>query len=130
MCRKECKVYLSSSSCYSSTHRTLEKLAIDITGPFITAPKHHHHIIIMIELLFTDEVTTKMITDWMGYIFARFGNLEEIVTLKTAKGNIEGMNHVLKESELDRQKNIQTYSMPYLPLKKELEGIITDFIIK
>ena len=38
------------------------------------------------------------------------------------------MNHILKEAELDRQKNIQTYSMPNLPLKKELIEFIVKFI--
>ena len=41
---------------------------------------------------------------------------------------IEGMNHILKESEIDRQKNIQTYSIPDLPLKKELTQVIVKFI--
>ncbi|NOU59646.1 alpha/beta hydrolase [Marinifilum caeruleilacunae] len=47
---------------------------------------------------------------------------------KSQKLIIEGMNHVLKESEADRQKNIQTYAMPDLPLKKELIGSIVGFI--
>ena len=38
------------------------------------------------------------------------------------------MNHILKQAELDRQKNIQTYSMPDLPLKKELIKFIVEFI--
>lgn len=41
---------------------------------------------------------------------------------------IEGMNHVLKASEADRQKNLLTYSLPDLPLKEELVGIIVHFI--
>ncbi|MDA8641111.1 lysophospholipase [Flavobacteriaceae bacterium] len=47
---------------------------------------------------------------------------------KSQKQIIEGMNHILKEAELDRQKNIQTYSMPDLPLKKELIKFIVKFI--
>lgn len=43
---------------------------------------------------------------------------------------IDGMNHVLKESEIDLQKNIQTYSNPELPLKEGLIDSIVDFIIK
>ena len=38
------------------------------------------------------------------------------------------MNHILKESEIDKQKNIQTYSIPDLPLKKELTQVIVKFI--
>ena len=38
---------------------------------------------------------------------------------------IEGMNHILKASELDRLKNIQTYSNPGLPLKV---GLITEIV--
>ena len=41
---------------------------------------------------------------------------------------IEGMNHILKEVEIDRQKNIQTYSQPDLPLKEGLINIIFKFI--
>ena len=42
---------------------------------------------------------------------------------------IEGMNHVLKESEPDRQKNLQTYTNPTLPLKKGLIDAIVEFIV-
>ncbi len=41
---------------------------------------------------------------------------------------IEGMNHVLKEAEPDRQKNILTYNQPELPIKPELINVISDFI--
>ena len=47
---------------------------------------------------------------------------------KSQKQIIEGMNHILKESQADRQKNIQTYSIPDLPLKKELTEVIVKFI--
>ncbi len=41
---------------------------------------------------------------------------------------IKGMNHILKESELDRQKNLQTYNQPDLPLKSGLIDIIISFV--
>lgn len=41
---------------------------------------------------------------------------------------IEGMNHIFKEAEADREKNISTYSQPDLPVKKELIEVIVDFI--
>ncbi len=41
---------------------------------------------------------------------------------------LKGMNHILKESELDKQKNIATYSNPELPLKDSLITFISDFI--
>ena len=47
---------------------------------------------------------------------------------KAQKQIIEGMNHILKEAEMDRLKNIQTYSMPDWPLKKTLIEIIVKFI--
>jgi pimeloyl-ACP methyl ester carboxylesterase len=38
---------------------------------------------------------------------------------------IDNMNHILKEAEADRQKNIATYTNPDLPLKQELvQGIV------
>jgi len=40
----------------------------------------------------------------------------------------EGMNHVLKEAPLDRNKNIATYSQPDLPLFSGLIDDITKFI--
>ena len=43
---------------------------------------------------------------------------------------LEGMNHVLKESDADRIKNIQTYSQPDLPLKEGLIDHIANFIRK
>ena len=43
---------------------------------------------------------------------------------------IEGMNHILKNSESDRQKNISTYSQPDLPVNKKLIEVIVDFIKK
>lgn len=47
---------------------------------------------------------------------------------KSRKQIIEGMNHILKEAVMDRQKNIQTYSIPDLPLKKELIEVVVKFI--
>jgi pimeloyl-ACP methyl ester carboxylesterase len=47
---------------------------------------------------------------------------------KSQKQIVDGMNHIFKESEADRQKNMQTYSMPDLPLKKELLESIVKFV--
>lgn len=41
---------------------------------------------------------------------------------------LENMNHVLKESEADIQKNMATYSNPNLPLKTGLTDEIANFI--
>lgn len=41
---------------------------------------------------------------------------------------IEGMNHILKNSELDRQKNLLTYNDPDLPLSDGLIDVLTRFI--
>lgn len=41
---------------------------------------------------------------------------------------IEGMNHVLKASEMNRDKNIETYNNPDLPLKEGFLTEIVDFI--
>jgi alpha-beta hydrolase superfamily lysophospholipase len=41
---------------------------------------------------------------------------------------IEGMNHILKEAERDRQKNIATYTNPDLPLVGEMVDVIVHFI--
>jgi len=47
---------------------------------------------------------------------------------KSKKRIIEKMNHVLKESELERTQNLQTYSNPTLALKKELISELLAFI--
>lgn len=41
---------------------------------------------------------------------------------------IDGMNHIFKESEADRMRNIETYNQPDLPLKPELAKTIIDFV--
>jgi uncharacterized protein len=41
---------------------------------------------------------------------------------------IEGMNHILKPAEADRQQNIATYNKPDLPVMKELVQAIVNFI--
>jgi alpha-beta hydrolase superfamily lysophospholipase len=54
---------------------------------------------------------------------------------KLAKANtgaqiriIEGMNHILKNAEADRMKNLQTYGNPELPLNEELMDVVGGFI--
>jgi len=42
---------------------------------------------------------------------------------------IEGMNHVLKQAEIDRTKNMSTYSNPNLPIAPKLVEAISDFIL-
>ena len=41
---------------------------------------------------------------------------------------IKGMNHILKEADEDRMKNIRTYNQPQLPIMKELIDSVVDFI--
>lgn len=41
---------------------------------------------------------------------------------------IEGMNHIFKQSEADRPKNIATYSKPELPVMPELIQAIVQFV--
>ena len=47
---------------------------------------------------------------------------------KAQKSIIAGMNHILKVSEADRAKNIETYSNPDLPLHPELVELIVEFL--
>ncbi len=58
--------------------------------------------------------------------------VEEAKTMVSANKNailltIEEMNHVLKKSEADLNKNLATYSDPNLPLHKELVNTILKF---
>lgn len=41
---------------------------------------------------------------------------------------IEGMNHIFKESEMDREQNLLTYNNPDLPLKEGLIDYLAEFI--
>ncbi len=43
---------------------------------------------------------------------------------------IKGMNHIFKESESDRMKNVATYNQPDLPIMSDLVEAITDFVMK
>ncbi len=47
---------------------------------------------------------------------------------KAEKHIIEGMNHILKESVIDRMENIKTYNDPELPLKDGLVKAIVEFV--
>lgn len=61
-------------------------------------------------------------------------SISEAQKIATAAKNaqieiIDGMNHVLKDSPIDRQQNIQTYTNPTLPLSTTLIKIISEFIL-
>jgi len=61
-------------------------------------------------------------------------SVEDAKRLKTAKPDaklvvIEGMNHIFKDAEVDRMKNLQTYNQPDLPVKAELIEAILSFIL-
>jgi pimeloyl-ACP methyl ester carboxylesterase len=60
-------------------------------------------------------------------------SVEDAKLLSAAKPDarlmiVDKMNHILKESEADRQKNLATYSDPALPLKSGLLDGIVSFI--
>lgn len=61
-------------------------------------------------------------------------SVEDARRLQAAKPDarmvlIEGMNHIFKNAEADKQKNFQTYSQPDLPLHAGLVPEITKFIL-
>ena len=67
--------------------RPWAKVAIDITGPFSTAPKHQRHIVVVTdyfskypEICLTNLITSRRIIDWLEELFARFGNPDEVVS--------------------------------------------------
>lgn len=41
---------------------------------------------------------------------------------------IEGMNHILKLSSMDRPQNLRTYNIPDLPLAEPLAQLICEFV--
>ena len=55
-------------------------------------------------------------------------SIQKFKKLNNVNYHFEKKDHILKEAEMDRLKNIQTYSMPELPLKKPLIEIIVKFI--
>jgi len=61
-------------------------------------------------------------------------SVEDAKRLQTAKPDakmvlIEGMNHILKNAEADKMKNMLTYREPNLPLNVELVPAISTFIL-
>ncbi len=67
--------------------RPWQKVAIDITGPFFTAPKHQQNIVVITdyfskypEILLTTDTTTRKIIDWLEEVFARFGNPQILIS--------------------------------------------------
>ena len=58
-----------------------EDLAIDVTGPFATAPPNCKHAVVLVdyfssypEVLWTKEAATETVIKWLSEVFARFGN--------------------------------------------------------
>lgn len=61
-------------------------------------------------------------------------SVEDAKRLQTAKPDaklvvIEGMNHIFKNVEVDRMKNILTYNQPDLPVNAEFIEAISNFIL-
>ncbi|MCP4339812.1 MAG: DDE-type integrase/transposase/recombinase, partial [Desulfobulbaceae bacterium] len=64
-----------------------KKVAIDITGPFFTAPKHDRFIVAIScyfskypEILFTNRVNSPRLISWLKEVFGRFGVPDELVS--------------------------------------------------
>lgn len=60
-------------------------------------------------------------------------NADEAKRLQAANKNakmvlVEGMNHILKNADADRMKNMQTYSQPGLALNEQLVQVVSGFI--
>ncbi|PAA81898.1 hypothetical protein BOX15_Mlig018724g1 [Macrostomum lignano] len=67
--------------------RPWSKLAIDITGPFATAPHNQRFIVVLIdyfssypEVLLTGETSSPRIIKWPTEVFDRFGNPDTLVS--------------------------------------------------
>ena len=63
------------------------KVAIDISGPFYTAPNSYKYAIVLIdyqssfpEIMWSKEATTNTIIQWLEEIFARFGNPSQLIS--------------------------------------------------
>ncbi|MCP3668320.1 MAG: transposase family protein, partial [Gammaproteobacteria bacterium] len=69
-------------------HRPWQKISIDITGPFHTAPKHQRYIVVTMwyfskypeVVLFTNDITSHKIIDWLEELFARYGNPDTVIS--------------------------------------------------
>lgn len=48
--------------------------------------------------------------------------------VRCEKDIIEGMNHILKDAPLDKDKNYKTYIDPKLPLNEEFRKKLISFI--
>ncbi len=63
------------------------KVAIDVTGPFATAPRHQQNIVVVIdyysnfpEVLLTDAHDTRTVVKWLSQLFGRYGNPDVLVS--------------------------------------------------
>ncbi len=61
-------------------------------------------------------------------------SVEDAKRLQTAKPDaklviIKGMNHIFKDAEVDRMKNLQTYNQPELPINNDLVEAISSFVL-
>lgn len=64
-----------------------KKLAIDITGPFAIAPQSQRYVVVIIdyyskfpEVLLTNDISSKRLTEGLDETFSRFGNPDAIVS--------------------------------------------------
>ena len=64
-----------------------QKLAIDVTGPFLIAPQSSRFLVVLIdyhskypEVLMSSSVTSQKIIDWLTELFARYGAPDELVS--------------------------------------------------
>ncbi len=85
--RKICSIGASPLGADKPPVRPWQKVAIDITLPFSTAPKHQQNIVVITyyffkypEILLTTDTTMWKIIDWLEVVFARFGNPQILIS--------------------------------------------------
>ncbi len=64
-----------------------QKVSIDITGPFHTAPQNERFVVVVLdqysnfpEVLLTGDIKSTRIVQWLSDIFARYGNPESLLS--------------------------------------------------
>ncbi|GFO42945.1 Pol polyprotein [Plakobranchus ocellatus] len=83
---------------------TWQKVAIDVTGPFVIAPHSSRFLVVLIdykskfpELLMTSTVTSWKIINWLTEIFSRYGAPDELVSDNGPQFTSSEFHHFLQK---------------------------------
>jgi transposase InsO family protein len=94
----------------SKPTKAWSKIAIDIAGPFETAPQHQRFVTTAIdcysnfpEVLLSNDITSAKLIAWLRTIFARFGNCDTVYTDNGPQFTSAEFTDFLKERDIKHE---------------------------